>query len=391
MTYPGLQELHCALKHLVRSGNAPVISFETAGVTQSEKWARIQLVTASFARVAFVVETLASGKVAQYQLSPEARLTLRTAVSTARQYVALILPLFYDPDTLAHICATPNDMDLAYSDHGDALLRTSDYPHFRRLWLEIRTEKRRFRHITKNVRSNKPWLKAVIHRLNETSNGDSIRGRRVILDPRKPHEYSDKTKFYQMFSESSHVIGGPESDIIELHLLVSATECDLSDLEIREILTDRTGKSFLDQKWFLGAHVVNLHRLTPVATWMDLVDDDMLSTLSTCRLVKRSEEREAAVVRDDGAAMLELSFHCDQQGYLRAPHNFDLRLDESSKFDLMQAHDIIMDGVVLVTPPVLDSSYNAHVRSPRPCSQGCGDTGRSKGLRITLFPPVIPP
>lgn len=349
MTYPGLQDLHSTLKRLAHSFNAPSISFQS-GATSMDKRARHQLRAASFNAVARVVETLVAGNDPQYQLSAESRVTLRTAISAAPQYVAFILPLFYDPGTLEQICGARKGIDEAYSDHGDALKHSTQFPNFRRLWQEIRTEKRLFRHIIKIIRSDKPWMRAVIHRLAENNCGESARGRRVVLDPTNPDEYADETEFYQMSSESAHVVGRRGSDKVELHLLVSATLCDVSDDEIRKILGDSTGQSFSSQKWFLGAHVVNLDRIVPWATWGDLVSKDMLSTVTACRLIHRSKRREADAVRKaDGARMVELCFHCDQQGYLRSPRNFRLRLDESSKFDFMRSHDHVMDGVAAVS------------------------------------------
>jgi hypothetical protein len=286
---------------LVHSLNVSSIS-STVGKISTNKSARHQLYVASFPAVAGIVETLVAGNNAQCELSAESRITLCTALSNARQYVAFILPLFYECGTLDLICDTKARINLAYSDHGHLLLQSPAFPHFRRLWEEIRSEKRRLRHIVKNICSNKPWKTAIIHRLVKTSNGDSIRGRRVVLAPTNPNEYADETEFYQMFSESCHVVGRGGGSDVQLHPFVCATLCDLSDDEIRDILGDRSGQSFLGQKWFLGAHVVNLDRIKPWETWMDQVNKDMLSTLTACRLVHRSKNREAATVgKDEGA------------------------------------------------------------------------------------------
>jgi hypothetical protein len=320
----------------------------TTGLALMPKRLRKQVGKTTFIAVAGVVETLVSGNDTRYPLSAESHVTLRTAISSARQYVAFILPLFYEPGALTRMCNTRKHIDNAYSDHGQSLIESRDFPHFRRLWEDIRSEKRRFRHITKAIRSNKQWETAVIHRLVENGTGDSIRRKRVVLDPTNPDEYRNRFEYHVMVSDSCHVVGGSDTDV-RLHLFVCGTLCDISDDEIRLQLDNCTGKSTLSQNWFLGTHVVNLHRIVPWANWTERVNEDLLSTLVACRHIQRSKDREDAVVKkDDRARMYKLSFHCDHQGYLRAPHNLDSRLDESEKFDLMRAHDHIMDGVALV-------------------------------------------
>jgi len=43
-----------------------------------------------------------------------------------------------------------------------------------------------------------------------------------------------------------------------------SVNCPLTDAEIKDILARRKPNDFIREKWFVGAHVVNLHRIRHV-------------------------------------------------------------------------------------------------------------------------------
>lgn len=300
-----------------------------------------------------------------------------------------MLPLVYDPTTLRKLCDTRQHIDDIYSVHGHLLTSSSSYPQTRALWEETRAQKRKFGIIANNIQTDKPWNKAIIHRVTRNDDRASrLVGKRVVLDPHDPEEYSDESRFHRMSSETSHIVGAEPDGPIELHVFVTATVKDLSDAEIHEILGDRSGRRSFPKNVLAGLHVVNLNRISQVQAWMAGVRASLLQTLTACRLAHRSARREdKGVTKWDGAQMVSICFHCDQQGYLRAPVNFkNKRMDEEAKFDLMAAHDHIADGVILVRP--CRGFNRTDPRLPNPCSLGCGGTGKMKECAVTLFPQV---
>jgi hypothetical protein len=316
-------------------------------------------------------------------------LALRNTLVGASHFAAILLPLVYDPTTLRKLCDTKQHIDDIYSVHGNLVKNSSSYPYMKRLWDEIRDQKNKFGVIVNNIVSDKVWDKSIIHRVSRHDDRASrLSGKRVVLDPQNPEEYSDESRFHRMYSESSHVVDAEPGGPVELHVFITAAVKDLSDAEIHDILADRTGKRSFPENVLAGLHVVNLSRIRQVREWMHGVRADLLRTLTACRLDHRSRRREnEGVTKWDGSRMVTICFHCDQQGYLRAPVNFkDQRMDEEAKFELMEAHDHIADGVILVS---LGFCFNrAKPRLPKPCSLGCGDIGKIKECAATLFQQV---
>jgi hypothetical protein len=357
--------------------------------TTIDKVLRYSLTVRSFEYWASVVESLLAPGEGQHVLSPEARLALRNTLVQASHFAAILLPLVYDPTTLRKLCDTKQHIDDIYSVHGHLVPSSSSYPSMKRLWVEIREQKRKFSLIINNIVSDKPWEETIIHRVSRHDDRTSrLSGKRVVLDPQNPEEYSDESRFHRMYSESSHVVGAEPDGPIKLHVFVTAAVEDLSDAEIHDILGDRTGKRSFPKDVLAGLHVVNLDRIRQVRAWMDGVRSDLLRTLTACRLGHRSTRREdQGVTKWDGARMVSICFHCDQQGYLRAPVNFkSQRMDEEAKFVLMEAHDHIADGVILVRPCFGFNGTNP--RLPKPCYLGCGDIGKIKECANTPFQQV---
>jgi len=330
-------------------------------------------------------------------LSAEARNTLWSALSTAHHYAAVILLHFYEIDTLDILCKTPEHIRTLYSKHGRLLLSDRRYPKFRLLWERIRYQKLTFHQIAKNIRDDKPWAIAIIHRLHDNGKDDSICEKRAVLDPTNPEEYADENKFYTMLSENSYVVGKSPENRVECHIFISV-DCPLTDAEVKDILAERKGNNspFLPEiptdgtghmsleKWFFGAHVVNLRRIRQIREWMDSVIPVLMDTLSSCKPIRRSKHREdPEVTKQDRCRMVAMNFNCDQQGYVRAPKNFKERLDDDMKFELMAEHDHILDGVVIVKSLFLFRKTNTRLQ--RNSSPGCGGSGRLKVPNTTLF------
>jgi hypothetical protein len=348
---------------------------------------RTNLCHRSFERIAPILEPLVSPDHERYLLSSDARLALRSALTNAHHFTAIILPLFMRRTTLGQLCDTKQHIDDAYSIFGGLVASSSKFPHLRKRWQEIKQQKCNLRKILKKLEYAKPWKHSVIHRVTHRVNDPSLPGRRIALDPTNPDKYTDPSKFVQMSSKTCHVVGRSKRRI-EFHVFVSASADELSDDQIRAILCDHTGMSSIPSKWFLGAHVVNLGRLDELGRWMKAVTPHVVSTLTACRLAKRSPDREdAGVIKGDGSKMVSTNFHCDQQGYMRDPRNFE-RLDEDSRYELMQEHDHVLDGVVLV---LLRLWSGPNFRSPNACFHGYGGTGRSKALRIAPSQQVCSP
>ena len=352
------------MKKLIESRNLLPIS-HPANLTSLNPLRHIFYVR-SFHSVAGVIETLLVRNDARCILSSEGRLALRSALAHSHHFAAVILSLFYEHETLLLLCDTPEHIESIYSEHARLLSTTADsYPQFRQLWIGIKVQKNRFRHITRCIATNVSEDSIIIHRMHDNGKDQSLRDRRVVLDPINPDKYADDSKFYTMRSEDSYIVGQNPRNRVECHIFISV-HCPLTDAKVKDILANRTGtgkpnrplleilakcigRKCLAEKWFLGAHVVNLRRIRAIREWMDEVTPVLKSTLSSCQPISRSPHREdPEVAKKDGCRMVAMNVHFDQQGSLQAPHNFRRRVDEEMKFELMKEHDHILDGVVLV-------------------------------------------
>jgi hypothetical protein len=374
-TYPGIQELHSKLKSLTDSLSQPRISHNAQPRPFPPSF-RQYLYACSFNSVSAVVERLLSQV---HELSADARIALHTTLSNAHHFVAVILPLFYEHETLLVLCDSKQHIDLAYSEHGRLLTTCHLYPRLKSQWKEIGQQKKRFRNIAKHIIDEKFWERVTIHRVTDNED-ESMSGKRAVLNPTNPSDYPEE-RFYKMYSETSYVVDSTTNQV-EYHVLVSFN-CPETDDELRELIARRKGDKFVDEKWFIGAHVLNLHRVKPLKEWMDEVTPALLKSISLCRHVRRSTNREdRQVAKDEQSAMIATGVLVDQNGHLRPPHNTP-NTDEDARFELLQANEHILDGVIFVR-----SSFpfcEANIRLARRSFHGCFDSGMLKELKTTVF------
>ena len=205
-------------------------------------------------------------------------------------------------------------------------------------------------------------------------------GKRGVFNPTNPSDYSED-KFYQMYSETSYVVDSTTNQV-EFHLFVSI-DCPLTDDKIKVVIAKRNQDNFLDEKWFRGAHILNLDKVRQVKEWMEEMSPVLMESMSLCRHVQRSKRREdQQVARDEGSGMMATGVNVDQNGHLRPPHNAG-KMEEDLRFDLLRANDHILDGVIFVKSSFPFSKVNP--RSQKCSSHRCLDTGRLKKLNITLL------
>ena len=111
-TYPGIQELYATIKKLTVLQNFGRIFHPTGLNSESISSLRHQLFIHSFDSVASVIETLMPPK-DEYLLSLDARIALRSAFTNAHHFAAVILPHFYQHDTLDLLCNNKEHIQLA--------------------------------------------------------------------------------------------------------------------------------------------------------------------------------------------------------------------------------------------------------------------------------------
>ena len=258
------------MKKLIKSRNLSPIS-HSADLTLHNPLRHI-LYIRSFHSVAGVIETLLVRNDSRYILSSEGRLALRNAVAHSHHFAAVILSLFYERETLLLLCDTPEHIESIYSEYARLLFTTAEsYLQFRQLWIGIKVQKNRFRHITRCIANT--WVaRIIIHRMHDGSIDKSLRDKRVVLDPINANKYADESKFYTMRSEDSYIVGKNPKNRVECHIFISV-DCPLTDAEVKGILADRTGKGntdrpmlkiladcvgvlCLEEERFLGAHMV---------------------------------------------------------------------------------------------------------------------------------------
>lgn len=374
-TYPGIQELHSNLKKLTDSLSRPRMSHPAELRSFSGRF-RQALRTRSFDDVSTVVERLLAQ---EDELSADARIALHTTLGNAHHFVAVILPLFYEEKTLLLLCDSKQQIDLAYSEYGRLLSTCSSYPQLKVLWNQLREQKTLFRTIAQRIIDKKFWKTAIIHRVSDNED-ESMSRKRAVFNPTNPSNYPEE-QFYKMYSETSYVVDSTTNQV-EYHVFVSV-DCPSTDDELRDLLADRHGDKFIDENWFRGAHVLNLHCIRQLKDWMEEVTPALLKSISSCTHIRRSGQREdRQVAKDERSAMIATGVLVDQNGYLRPPHNTG-SMDEDSRFDLLQANEHILDGVIYV-----ETSFpfcEANIRLQGRSFHGCFDSGRLKESTTTVL------
>jgi hypothetical protein len=357
ITYPGLQEVHSKMSELTRC--LPQACHNATEPVPFRGRCSQRIYDDSFHSLANVVEALLDPN---HKLSADARVTLRTALSKAPQFASIILPLFININTLHLLCGDKQLIDTAYAEYSRRLfLSRGSYPRFCELWRDIRDRKETWRTNAGHITRLELWKTAAIHRVWEDQASPDVMGKQVVLNSENPSEYPD-SEFHKMYSPSSYVVGelgtgrsvqspGPA----KLHLFVDINRCPYkSDDELRVLLSERNGKGFIAEDWFICVHIVNLHRIKHIAKFMNSGAEVLLKCPKELRRVDRSPKVETPDVRiQQMSRMYEIGggARCDQTGHMQAPHNFKRpAMDELSKFLLMQEDDHLIDGVLAVNP-----------------------------------------
>ena len=348
-TYPGLQAFHLKLKELIHLGSISLLSHDRNKRVPWPRRYHRRLYTGSFKAISHVMEALLDS---ECELSADARLALRCALNLPHHFAAIILPVFYDPETFA-LVFDPNQhvdsdqlVDNIYAEFRQVVSRSSEsYPQFSSLWDEIQNQKETFRTMASRIVDKRPWTTAVIHRVSEDKDNSLMKGKLAVFDPKNPAEFTEE-RYYHMYSETSYIVDSVTSDL-EIHLFVFA-DCPWNDDELKIVLADRKGEHFIDEQWFVGLHVLNLDRIRQVREWMEAVSPGLRESVKKLKAIRRAKTREEPEQRARGSRMYATGTHIDQNGWIRTPRNFPRRMDEIAKFELMRSNDHVLDGVVSV-------------------------------------------
>ena len=114
-TYSGLQELHLQLQKF--KNYFPQIS-NTSSRKPLSKRTRNILYGRSFSSVAFSINKLLAQDDSENKLSTDGQITLRTTLSNAYHFGAIILSHIYDPELLLILFDTKQHIDDIYSQYG---------------------------------------------------------------------------------------------------------------------------------------------------------------------------------------------------------------------------------------------------------------------------------
>jgi hypothetical protein len=359
-TYPAVQELHTHIKCFVRKHGISLISHGPNQPCRRPFFSdsgKILTTGEPFESIANMIETFLHPT---FELSAYTRIVLRGVLSSPSLFAAIILPHFYRSDTLNLLTPDKQSTDNVFSELTSRTLPglSSSYPLFHQLWLDIHNRKNTLRHITIILkRERKDLLKYItVHRVRDDKGSAELMTKKIVLDPQNPSMFSD-SKFLTMTSETSFVVGDNSNGPIEIHLFVDEEQCfGFSDAMIIGFLFQQGGDRGQlmkdDKSWFVGVHIVNLHRIKQVQHFMDDASLTLLRSAKKLRRVKRSDIREDSDTQDmNGSCMFEVGSgnRVDQVGCMQSPHNFkNPAADEMMKYDLLAEDDYILDVVKAV-------------------------------------------
>jgi hypothetical protein len=360
-TYPAIQELHAHIKHFLHKRGISLISHDPNQSRPSISDCRKNLLTAAFGSIADMIETFLQPS---FELSAYARIVLRSILSNPSLFAALVLPHFYCSNTLDLLTPDKQHIDAVFSELTSRRLPSlsSSYPLFHQLWLDIHDRKKSLQQIIQILNYNHKRLlqHVMVHRVRDDQSSAELMTKKIVLDPQNPSLLSD-SKFLTMNSETSFVVGDTSTGPPRIHLFVDEEQCwGVSDAIIIGILFQEGGDRGQlmkdDKSWFVGAHVVNLHRLKKIQTFMDNATPILLRSANELRRVKRSDIREDCK-NMDGSRMFEVGSgnRVDQVGCLQSPHNFKkLAAKEIMRYDLLAEDDYILDVVKAVDQLLFD-------------------------------------
>ena len=338
-TYPGLQELYSRLqtstKNFIRINDPNTLQRSTKG-------GRRNLFLKSFDIIASLLEEI----LIDTTLSADARITLQTALGSPQYFAAVFLPHFYELGLLQQLCDTKQHIEDAYSQYSNFFTKSSSYLHLRSRWCQIHLQKAKLQKLVRHITGRKLWKRVIIHRVNVDEDEKSLEGKRVVFDPTDPNQFPEE-HFVHVHSKTAYIVDSTSTQV-EFHLFVSK-ECTLTNEEIKSVLVQQDESSYyLLERWFMGAHVVNLDKIRPIREWMNSMVPILEENVKCRRHVKRSAKREHPnVAKKEGSWMVAVGENLDQNGHLRPAHN-TANMKEEARFDLMQGSDQILDGVVFV-------------------------------------------
>jgi hypothetical protein len=214
-------------------------------------------------------------------------MTLRAAIAQADLFAAVILHSFFDTDTLDVLCGTKEPCNKTYSLFGYDIVTSPEYPNLADTWESIRADKSLFKKIAVSINYQKPPKHIQIHRFTHQPDSKLMQ-KEVVLDPVNPVAFTAK-KHHVMHSTASLVIDTPPDRAMEFHLFVLDDKA-LDNATIKALLVNDNKDDFLDEEWFLGAHVTNLHRIKRVEIWIDNAAQKIKASLSACRPVNREPQ-----------------------------------------------------------------------------------------------------
>jgi hypothetical protein len=390
--YPGLRELDTRIREI-----AATLSYKPPIYNPSKRPPfgvryRKYLYNVSLEPAASILECILKS---DDELSAECRIALRNVLGNARQLAAIVLYRFYDPQLLPHLFDSRTHIVDSYSKFGNILKSSpSDvvqkYPLLKSLWDSIQDDKEEIRQIVKHINDQKYWKDVIIHRVHDDGNFSNNIGKLVVLDPEDLDKYSSDD-YYIMKSADSYVVGSTSPhDPIQYHLFV-LDACPWSDPQLKYQLSQREGLEFVDEEWFVGAHITNLDKIVQLKAWMERAVPKLRESTKKLREIERSGNKEDKEVRKAGSKMYGTGTIADQGGNLGEVRNFPSKMPEGQKFDLMKENDYVLDGVVAVLHffdiPIAASDSS---RSPKPFFLFSLNIGKMKLTSIMLYHLVSP-
>jgi hypothetical protein len=207
----------------------------------------------------------------------------------------------------------------------------------------------------------------------------------VVIDPEDPSQYPDP-HYHTMYSASSLVVGDISPDHPpELHVFVDDDKCprEITDGRLIFMLCnkgDDLDKTVLKSEWFVGFHIVNLHRFSQIKTLMHNAEPVLQKCSKDLRPVGRSTQRHDPSFASDRGLHEVGNPRPDQTGHMQAPHNFKRPTDEVTKFYLMSDAHYLVDFVMAV---YMFSFSHTDIRSPRRYSRSSFICGGERQLHMT--------
>src|SRR5205814_815280 len=86
----------------------------------------------------------------------------------------------------------------------------------------------------------------------------------------------------------------PKNGPVEFHLFVNE-KCPHRPNELLELLSERSSTGFIMEEWFVGVHIVNLHRITQINEFMEAAAEPLKVSAKALRRVSRGKKRRSSI------------------------------------------------------------------------------------------------